>query len=99
VTAILGAVLLYFAYDRFTNPNLDGLSAYQRCDYHAYWQNHGGSVDQCRQNEAEAAAARMRVTAGYSADPQEAEEQMRIENEVNAAGAASGDDGSRPTKF
>jgi hypothetical protein len=59
VGAIFGAVLLFFAYDRFTNPNLDGLTAYQRCDYHAYWQNHGGSVEQCRAAEADAAANRM----------------------------------------
>jgi hypothetical protein len=97
VAAIFGAVALYFAYDRYTNPNLDGLDAYQRCDYHAYWLNHGGSVDQCRHSEAEAAAMRMRVAAGYFADPQEAEEQMRIENEVNAAGNASGDDPNIPT--
>lgn len=60
VGAIFGAVAIYIGYDALTNPNLDGLNGYQRCSYWAYNHNHGGTVDQCQQNEAMAAAARMR---------------------------------------
>jgi hypothetical protein len=85
VGAIFGAVLLYVAYDSITNPNMDGLNDYQRCSYWAYWHMHGGSVDKCQQAEAEAAATRMRVAAGYSADPQIADEQMKAEAAADAA--------------
>jgi hypothetical protein len=85
VGAIFAAVLLYFAYDRITNPNLDGMHPYDRCQYWAYWHNHGGSIDACQQAEAEAAAARMRVAAGYSADPDVAAQEMEMQNRADAA--------------
>ena len=40
VGAILGAVLY--------EPNLDGMSSYDKCSYRSHYKNRGGSAEACR---------------------------------------------------
>jgi len=68
VGAIIGAVLLYMAYDSITNPNLDDLHPYDRCQYWAYWHKHGGSVRACQDHEMKEIEYRI----GSAADPDSA---------------------------
>jgi hypothetical protein len=58
VAAIFGAVALYMLYDSITNPNLDGMNAWDRCAYYAYYSNHGGDVGACRKQAVQEIEAR-----------------------------------------
>ena len=94
VGAMGGAMLSYFAYDSITNPNLDGISGYDRCTYWAYYHTHGGDEQACKAKEMTAIEKRV---MGHSQSEDEymrkAEEQLDSEDgNVTAQPMA-------PTKF
>ncbi len=60
--AIVGAIILaalFLAWVLWPEPNLDGMDPWDRCAYSSFNENRGGTMDKCREQVANEAAAHL----------------------------------------
>ena len=59
IIGAIAAAAIFLAWVLWPAPNLDGMTAYEKCSYSSYYANRGGSAEACRTAEVDAARARL----------------------------------------
>jgi len=63
IVGALGVIAAFFAFVFWPEPNLDGMSRWDKCEYRSFYKNRGGSPEACQAEIAE--ESRKRLMRGY----------------------------------